>query len=292
MKHRVLAGVLLGAALVLPATAASAEAVPKPLTGTAVYGGYVNGYQISQHDPAKGWKTLGASKSAAQFAASPDGRKVAWVTIGGKLQVRENGRLRTVATGLQGGTPCLTPVWSADSTRLAYAKDETVTIVKADGGGATRAGATKGVCHLAWSADGRYIAGYTGEANGVYRLDVKTGRAVKAKGIKLATHVQSLSPDGRNAVVEFPANPDTLGDGSWPTAFKPVVVDLVTGRKLPVAVKGTLIGALYLPDGRLVVRVQGPAHHTLVVLDRAGKEVQRVEEDAKAKTLGLLQVVG
>jgi hypothetical protein len=78
-----------------------------------------------------------------------------------------------------------------------------------------------------------------------------------------------------------------LGDGSWPSAFKPAVVDMVTGKKLPISVKGTLIGAFYLPDGRLVVR----AGNALVVLDRAGKETQRIQEPAKAKNQALLQVL-
>ncbi|NUR92053.1 MAG: hypothetical protein HOY71_48955 [Nonomuraea sp.] len=287
MKIRVVAGVALGAALVVP-SAASAATAPE-LTGSAVYA--TTGNQLSRYQSGE-WSTLAKVGSMPQFAASPDGKKAAWVTAGGKLQVKDGAKTVTVATRLQGGTPCLTPVWSPDSTEVAYVgKGDAVMAVKADGTKARRLGVSKGVCHLAWAAGGRYLAGYTGGADAVYRLDAKTGRSVRAKGITYVTHVQSLSPNGRNAVVAFPANPDAMGDGSWPMAFKPAVVDLVTGKKSTPAVKGRQIGAFYLADGRLVVRVAGSGHNTLVVLDAAGKETQRIAEPAKARTQALLQVL-
>ncbi|MCK2214519.1 hypothetical protein MF672_012065 [Actinomadura sp. ATCC 31491] len=288
MKTRITAGVALGLALTAPAAAPAEAAAPRPVSGAAVYGGA----QLARYQGG-GWSTLARTGALPQVAASPDGKKAAWVTDGGRLQVRQNGKTTTLVSGLQGGTPCLTPVWSPDSTRLAYAGGaDTIMSVPADAGTAPRElGRSKGVCHLAWSANGRYLAGYTGTADAVYRLDVRTGKAARAKGVKLVTHVQSLSPDGRRAVVEFPRNADALGDGSWPAAFKPVVLDLVSGRRQAPKVKGRLIGATYLPDGRLVVRVAGAAHNTLVVLDAAGKELQRLAEPARAKDRALLQVL-
>jgi hypothetical protein len=280
--------VLTAAAIATPASAtASAAPVPR-LSGGAVYAG--TGQVSRFHDGS--WSTLATTGDIPQYAAAPDGKKVAWVTAQGRLQVRNGTRTTTVATGLQGGTPCLTPVWSSDSARVAYpAKGDVIMAVDAGGGGARRLGTSKGVCHLAWSAGGRYLAGYTGEADAVYRLDVKTGRAARAKGVKWVTHVQSVSPNGRDAVVGFPASPDMLGDGSWPTSFTPVVLDMVTGGRRPVAVKGRLLGAVYMSDGRLVVRVAGAAHNTLVALDRTGRPIQTIAEPAKAKNLALLQVL-
>ncbi|MEV0386533.1 hypothetical protein [Nonomuraea sp. NPDC050643] len=288
MKTYIATGVALGAVLMAPSTASAATA--PELSGAAVYAGAGN--QLSRYDGGR-WSTLAKTGDMPQFAASPDGRKAAWVTSDGRLQVRQGGRTTTIVSGLQGGTPCLTPVWSADSTDVAYTEHgTTIMAVKADGSGAPRElGRSRGVCHLAWSANGRYVAGYTGEADALYRLDVKSGKAVRAKGVKLVTHLQSLSPNGRSAVVEFPRNADTLGDGSWPTFYKPVVVDMVTGKRVPLKVKGTPLGALYLADGRLVVRVSGKEHNTLVVLDGEGNELQRIAEPAKAKKQALLQVL-
>ncbi|WP_157548132.1 TolB family protein [Nonomuraea candida] len=324
MKIRLAAGVALGAATALVASASAApafastadasasatlasasasaapasaaapsspEAAPPPLSGAAVYA-TAAGDRLSRYEDGR-WHTLVRSRSMAQYTVSPDGRKAAWVTQSGRLQVSQGGRTTTIVSGLRGGTPCLTPVWSADSARVAYPQgDDTIMAVRADGSAAPRKlGRSPGVCHLAWSAGGRYVAGYTGEADALYRLDVKTGKAARAKGVKWITHVQSLSPDGRTAVVGFPADPDILGDGTWPTAFKPVVLDVVTGKRRTPAVKGRLLGALHLADGRMVVRVAGAAHHTLVVLDRSGKEAQRIAEPAQAKKQALLQVL-
>ncbi|GAA2208673.1 hypothetical protein GCM10009850_041310 [Nonomuraea monospora] len=286
MKILVAAGAVALLTTSLPASAAASE-----LSGAAVYA-TASGNQLNRYEDGD-WSTIAKSGAMPQYAASPDGRKAAWVTTGGKLQVRDGAKTTTIVSGLQGGTPCLTPVWSADSKQVAYTQaGDTIMAVKADGSAAPRKlGRSAGVCHLAWSADGRYVAGYTGEANALYRLDVKTGKAARAKGVTWITHVQSLSPNGRNAVVEVPADPSTLGDGSWPVAYKPVILDMVTGKKRAPAVKGKLIGALYLKDGRMVVRVAGASHNTLVVLDGAGKETQRIAEPAKAKKQALLQVL-
>jgi hypothetical protein len=278
------AGLVLGAVVVIPLPASATTG----LSGAV----YADGGRLSRYEDGK-WSTLAKPGPAAQYTVSPDGRKAAWVTTSGRLQVRAGGKTSTIVSGLQSGTPCLTPVWSADSASVAYIEGaDTIMSVKADGSDAPRRlGRSQGVCHLAWSAGGRYVAGYTGEANALYRLDTKTGKAIRAKGVKWITHVQSLSPDGRSAVVQVPANADMLGDGTWPTAFKPVVLDMTTGKKRTPAVKGKLIGASYLPDGRLVVRVAGTRQNTLVVLDAAGKEIQRVAEPAGAKKQALLRVL-
>ncbi|WP_433215193.1 hypothetical protein [Microtetraspora malaysiensis] len=164
-------------------------------------------------------------------------------------------------------------------------------VVTADGTGARKVGKTFGVCHLAWSADGRHLAGYTGTTAGVYVFDMQTGTSVRAKGIKLANHVQSLSPDGRKVVVHTLSPEDPGGDGGWPVGFRPAIVDTVTGEKVPIPVKGTKMGAFYLADGRLVVRVLGRTHNTLVVLDASGRELQRLAEPAETRNQGLLQIV-
>ncbi|GAA3685550.1 hypothetical protein GCM10022224_057890 [Nonomuraea antimicrobica] len=296
MRIRVATGVALGVVLAVPpaVSAASTRATPKAapaLSGAAVYASG-SGDRLSRYADGE-WSTLVKSEAMAQYTVSPDGKKVAWVSSGGRLQIRQGGRTMTLVSGLQAGTPCLTPAWSADSAKVAYPQSGgTIMSVKADGTGAPhRLGTSPGVCHLAWSADGRYLAGYTGEANALYRLDTRTAESAPVKGVKWITHVQSLSPNGRHAIVEFPQQPGTLGDGTWPTAFKPVVLDMVTGKRRTPAVKGRLLGAFYLADGRMVVRVAGEEHNTLVVLGTDGKELQRVAEPARAKKQALLQVL-
>ncbi|MFC0861458.1 TolB family protein [Sphaerimonospora cavernae] len=311
MNSRILPGLALATALTIPAvvtpgaaladtsahtSAAGAVAAPKPLAGVAVYLSYGKGYPISRYEPGRGFTKLGGAPDTFQFAASPDGEKLAWITMDGRVHVGSGRSAKVVAKGADAGAPCATPVWSPDSAHVAYlgrsnADASPLMIVKADGTGARKAGRTRGVCHLAWSGGGWRLAGYAGTTEGVYTLDLKSGRSARAKGVKLANHVQSLSPDGRKVVVHAlsPAAPG--GDGVWPTAFNPTIFDTVTGRRVPIPVRGTKLGAFYLEDGRLVVRVAGRAHNTLVVLDSAGRELQRLAEPARARRLGLLQIV-
>ncbi|WP_147942835.1 PD40 domain-containing protein [Microbispora sp. CSR-4] len=279
------------------APAAAPAAAPKPLTGVAVYLSYDTGFPVSRYEPRKGFTKLGAMPMTGQFSASPDGRKLAWITDAGYVRVGDGRRVTTAAKGAAAGFPCATPVWSPDSRRVAYvgkgnSDARPISVVGADGRGRRRAGTTLGLCHLAWSANGRYLAGYAGTTEGVYRLDVKTGKATKVKGVALANHVQSLSPDGSKVVVAPLSRNAAGGDGSWPGSFRPVVVDVATGKKVAIPVKGSLIGAYYLRDGRLVVRVAGRTANTLVVLDRNGRQVQRLTEPAAARRQALLQIVG
>ncbi|WP_214411966.1 TolB family protein [Sphaerisporangium fuscum] len=307
MKQRVLAGAALAAALTasyavstgVPASAASTPervtAARQPLTGEAVYFDFShNRFTVDHYVPGKGFARLAQPSDNFQFSASPDGKKVAWITAAGKVLVKDGAKVTTVSKGAQGGAPCLTPTWSPDSKRVAFGvAGDDVMVVNADGTGAHKAGRTAGVCHLAWSGDGRYLAGYTGEADAIYKLDLTTGKAAKVRGVKdYVVHVQSLSPDGRKVIAEtMPRSSTELGDGGWPSWFTPAVIDTATGRKTPIPVTGKLIGAFYQADGRLVVRVAGSGHNTLVVLDEAGKELQRLDEPARAKKQALLRVV-
>ncbi|MGI5488139.1 TolB family protein [Microtetraspora malaysiensis] len=274
----------------------STSAAPKPLEGVAVY--YKEGNNpIRRYEPGKGFiKIANAPVFPHQFSASPDGAKFAWITEDGRLHVGDGSTEKVVAKGAAAGFPCLTPVWSPDSAQVAYfpksnADQLPLMVVNADGTGARKAGKVPGACHLAWSADGRHLAGASGSTDRVYVFDMRTGASVPAKGIKLANHVQSLSPDGRKVVVHTLSPEDPSGDGLWPEMFRPTVVDTVTGKQVPISVKGLKIGAFYLADGRLVVRVAGRTHNTLVVLDSSGKELQRLAEPAQARDQGILQIV-
>ncbi|MDP9861626.1 MULTISPECIES: TolB family protein [Streptosporangium] len=298
MKHWAMA---VGAALAVSTAAVAAPALASsqaaPVTG-AIYLGHKGGkVEVLTH--RGGWSGLavGGGSFAGQFSAAPDGRRIAWIDDRSRLHVRSAGGDKVIAKDAAYGGPCLTPAWTADGKRIAYPKKgtaaaTTVIVVGADGRNAVDSGRTLGPCHLTWSADGRTLAGYAGDTVGVHLLDTRSRLSRKAPGIKLANHVESLSPDARRVVVNAIGPDAPGGDGSWPLSFTPSIHDTETGKKISIPVRGTLLGARYLRDGRLAVRVKGAAAHTLVVLDASGKELQRVTEPARARDLGLLGVLG
>lgn len=304
MKHWAVAA---GAALVMTAPVAAVPAAAVPSTGTAssqaapvagaVYLGHRGGgVEVLTHRGRWSRQTVGGPGFVGQFSAAPDGGRVAWIDARNRLHVRSAGGDRVIAKDAAYGGPCLTPAWTADGTKIAYpvkgtAAATTVKVVGADGRNPVKAGKTLGPCHLTWSADGRTLAGYAGDTDGVHLLTAGSPASRRVPGVKLANHVQSLSPDGRRVVVNTIGANAPGGDGSWPLAFTPSIHDTVTGRKVAVPVKGRVIGALYLRDGSLAIRVAGRPANTLLVLDASGRELRRLTEPARARTLGLLHVL-
>jgi len=294
------AGIALAVvAAAAPALAAPATVSPQaaPVSG-GVYFRYTGaGIEVLTHRGGWSRRTIGGKDFAGQFSVAPDGRGVAWIDAKSRLHVTSATGDRVIAKNAAYGAPCLTPAWTSDGTRIAYpvrgtAKATTVAVVGADGKGRSDAGKTPGSCHLTWSADGRTLAGYSGDLDGVHLLDTRSRVSSRGLGGKLVNHVESLSPDNRRVVVNAIGANAPAGDGSWPLSFTPSIYDTRTGAKVAIPVKGRLLGARYLRDGRLAVRVRGTAANTIVVLSRTGKELQRVAEPAGARRLGLLGVLG
>ncbi|MEV8630463.1 hypothetical protein AB0395_02290 [Streptosporangium sp. NPDC051023] len=299
MKHLALAvGTALAvstAALASPALASSRAAT----TPGAVFFGYKSGgVEVVTQQGGLSRLSVGGGTFVGQFSAAPDGTKVAWVDSQSRLHVKSASGDKVIAKNAAYGGPCLTPAWSADGRRVAYvvkgtATAATVALVGSAGGTPVTAGKTVGVCHLAWSADGRSLAGYAGDTKGVYLLNTASHVSTKVPGIKLANHVDGLSPNGDRVVVNALGPNAEGGDGSWPTAYTPSLYNTKTGKKITIPVRGTLIGARFLTDGTLVVRVKGKSFNTWVVLDPDTYKVsQRVSEIGQAKNLGLLNVFG
>ncbi|MEO3854577.1 hypothetical protein [Acrocarpospora sp. B8E8] len=282
----------LVATLTVPVSAAQAATQAATVKG-AVFYTFSDTVEVYRYRPGQGLKKTKVDEMG-QFSASPDGNKVAYIDPDGKVHVVpiSGGKDKVIASGAAAGGPCGTPVWSSDSRRVAYlSPGDAITIVNADGTGKKNAGRSLGVCHLAWSGNGRYLAGYAGNTEGVYLLDLKTRKSRKLPGIKLANHVQSLSPDGRKVIVRTIKPSDPGGDGGWPSWYRPTIVNTATGAKVAIPVSGTLIGAIYLRDGRLAVRVKGTSHNTIVVLSKKLKRVQSFSEPRTARAYGLLQVL-
>src|SRR6478609_7571950 len=197
------AGVALAVSTTAVAAPALASSQAAPVTD-AVYFGYQEGQVqvLTDRRPGLTSVRIGGGTLSAQFSVAPDGRRIDWIDEKGRLRVGSASGDKVIAKDAAYGAPCLTPAWTADGKRVAYLKKGTaaamaVAVAGADGKGVVDSGTTLGPCHLTWSADGRTLAGYAGDTAGVYLLDTRSRVSGKVPGIKLANHVESLSPDSR-----------------------------------------------------------------------------------------------
>ena len=127
--------------------------------------------------PTDGGRALGITDSLPgnQLSPdwSPDGRRLVFVSrdsggvsivtmppTGGDVR-----RLYSVAYG--GGVP-MAPKWSPDGTRIAFEQGDSVLVMAADGSGLTLLALISTVHSLAWSPDGRWLAGVRDNAEFVY----------------------------------------------------------------------------------------------------------------------------
>ncbi|MEO8139417.1 MAG: protein kinase [Gemmatimonadota bacterium] len=108
---------------------------------------------------------------------SPDGRRLAFVSYdsgGATIAVMPptGGDVRRLyRTRYDGGTSPLAPRWSPDGSRLAFEHDDSILVIGTDGSGPKLLAMVGGVHSLAWSADGRWLAGVRGNATFVYSPD-------------------------------------------------------------------------------------------------------------------------
>jgi len=108
---------------------------------------------------------------------SPDGRRVVFVSFdstGASIVTMPptGGDVRRLYHMLYSrGTPPVAPKWSPDGTHIAFEQSDSVLVMAADGSGLTLLARVRDVHSLAWSRDGRWLAGVRGNAQFVYGSD-------------------------------------------------------------------------------------------------------------------------
>ncbi|HET9516715.1 MAG TPA: hypothetical protein VFO77_03205 [Actinoplanes sp.] len=228
--------------------------------------------------------------------ASPDGKHIAAVTDKGDLMITDAaGRnARKLITKVYADYGDHT--WSPDSTKLLIRRN-----VPSGGLG------TEGVVELAtgtftalpsnplhpkWSGDGNTLVATDGQS-GVMVLDAKGKLIRRVPGIGETNRAKNplwigvhstlgVNHDGTRAAVWLISMSDPGGDiGSM--EYANAVIDTVTGKVVPLPVKGKIEAALYRPDGSLLVRTRVKNVRTLTQIDPAGRVVARVTEPAAVK---------
>ena len=106
-------------------------------------------------------------------AWAPDGRRLVFVSYdstGASIVTMPptGGDVRRLySVGYGGGTP-LAPKWAPDGKRIAFEQGDSILVMAADGTGLTLLGRAADVHSLAWSPDGRWLAGVRGNSPFAY----------------------------------------------------------------------------------------------------------------------------
>ena len=181
------------------------------------------------------------------IAISPDGRKIVY-SANGRLWVREIDRLEP--RELPGTDEATQPIWSPDSTRIAYATENKLWHIPSQGGTPTAIGTLPGavltVGGLSWTEDGRIMVA-TGNA-GLYEVSARGGELRTILDVDPATeedfhHAASL-PGGRGVLFTI----HRRGGG-------PDKIDLWTpaGRKTLLEMEGERFdNPVYSPTGHIL----------------------------------------
>ncbi|MFI7539896.1 TolB family protein [Actinoplanes sp. NPDC049599] len=226
----------------------------------------------------------------ATVGVSPDGERVAYVT---------DGALMVVDTG--GGDPrqaypgtasaAQAPAWSPDGGRLLIGAAEPGVLDVATGTLTPLPSGLDGR-QFRWSGDGsRLVYATAGCGLEVAEADAQTGTPVPGSGDPAGrTACRPVSVDATGDLVtvrleESAPEEFARGDAAAPAD---AVLDTVTGDIVELPVSGKIIGAVFNPDGYLLVRSVRHGTHRLWLFAPDFTLVLRAREPAALSGLGLL----
>ncbi len=191
------------------------------------------------------------------------------------------------------------PAWSPDGTRLVVAdwsEPQTVKpgILTVATGAFQALPASYQGAHFHWSGDGTRLVWNAGigivswgPADGSTDPTSVPDTGSNATPPRYIPAIESVSRDGARIVVQVPGPDDTLGDIARDLSAN-TVLDVASGRAVPLPVTGKIVQMLYRVDGSLLVRVQGSAHDKLVVLRPDLSVATSVDEPATNKSWQIL----
>jgi TolB protein len=244
--------------------------------------------------PADGGTEIVLPDAPSAVGISPDGSRIAYVRDGDLLVARtgQAGAAKLAAGVVTAAQP---PAWSPDGGRLLV--DATTPAILQVGSGTLTPlpDAVQAGRHFRWSGDGSklvYATAYCG-------LQVAGTSGVTDTAVPvLGETAPSDNPDGLAACK--PTSVDVTGDrvtvplqvtgetGADVPDTADTVVDTVTGAVVPLPVDGTVVGTVFGPDGRLLVRAARSGKTTLSLFSPDGTLLVRAAEPAPLHDLDLL----
>ncbi|MEU4238721.1 hypothetical protein [Actinoplanes sp. NPDC026619] len=242
--------------------------------------------------PADGDADTVLSDAPSAVGISPDGSRIAYA-VDGALLVGETGSERTeqVATGVT--TAAQAPVWSPEGDRLLI-NASSPTILQIGSGTLTPlAGGLAAGQHFRWSGDGNklvYATAYcslkvtTGDSDAVVPVLGDRQPVDNPDGLA-ACKPTSVDATGGHVTVPL----QTTGDiGSAGPDTADAVIDTITGDLEPLPVAGAVVGAVFDPDGNLLVRSRTDDGTALSLFSPVGKLLVQAPEPAAVRDLDLL----
>jgi TolB protein len=227
---------------------------------------------------------LSATNSAA--GVSPDGSRIAYVTDGTLMVVDTGGDdPRQAYVGTASAEQA--PAWSPDSTRLLIDAADPGVLDVATGRLAPLAEGLEGR-HFRWSGDGTTLVYATPDCGlEVAGTTARSGTPVPDQsGTDGRAACRPVSVDATGALVAVQLEPSAGVDPAEAPAD--AVLDTVTGDIVDLPVSGKIIGAVFDPDGNLLVRSKKDGKTRLWLFDRNFTLLVQAKEPKALKGLDLL----
>ncbi|GAA0536167.1 hypothetical protein GCM10010172_16920 [Paractinoplanes ferrugineus] len=242
--------------------------------------------------PGRGGTETVLSAAPSAVGISPDGSRIAYA-VDGALMVGETGSPgnRRLATGVR--TAAQAPVWSPAGDRLLVVTSGPA-ILQVDSGMLTPLpGGLADGKHFRWSGDGAKLVYATAHCS----LRVATADSDATVPV-LGDRQPVDNPDGLAACK--PTSVDATGDhvtaplattgdlGTTSPDTADAVIDTNTGDLEPIAVAGSVVGAVFNPDGNLLVRSRTADGTVLSLFSANRKLLVQALEPAALNDLDLL----
>jgi TolB protein len=241
--------------------------------------------------PSDGAVTTVLADAPSPVGISSDGRSIAY-TVGDALLVARTGtnQAEQLATGVNTNTQA--PTWSPDGTRLLVGTDTPAVLQVGSRVVTPLAGGLSDGRHFRWSGDGSKLV-YATSFCGLKVTGGGNDTAVPVLGdlqpVDNPDRLAACKPTSVDVTGNYVTVPlQTVGSRGEGPDTGDAVVDTVTGDVVPLPVDGSVVGAVFAPDGNLLVRARHGDRTTLSLFSAPGRLLVQTVEPASVRDLELL----